>query len=390
MVVQRAGRDVNGGAEALCRDVGIALSGIWDVTIITTTALEYSTWAPHYRAGSDDIDGVPVLRFDVDEPRSQKYFDILSSRIMLRLDSAPLREQEDWMKAQGPYSTGLLRYLELHGAEYVLVIFYTYLYATTYFGLPLVRDRAVLVPFAHDEWPMRLQMWNALFDLPREIVFSTPEERDFLQRRFGRVYNGPMIGIGVDIKEDVRADRFRQRFGIQNPFAIYVGRIDPAKNCDRLLHDFEAYKKRHTDDLILILLGRAAMPLPILPYLRPLGYVDEEAKLDGLAASEMLIMPSALESLSISLLEAWSVGRPVVVNAASDVLVGQSRRANAGLWYADEAEFTAAVNLVRGPVGEAMGANGRSFVMESYSWPKIIEKYQHLYDALFLSGARHA
>lgn len=382
MVVQRAGREVNGGAEALCRDVALALARSWDITIVTTTAVDYVTWEPDYPAGPGDIEGVPVLRFDVDEPRSQHHFDTLSRRIMARLDSAPLAEQEAWMRAQGPYSTTLLRYLEDHGGEYDLVIFYTYLYATTYFGLPLVRDRAVLVPFAHDEWPIHLPMWDERFRMPQEIVFSTPEERDFLRRRFNRQFDGPVIGIGVDLHDDVSGERFRQRFGITNPFAIYVGRIDPAKGCDQLLEDFAQHKRRKDDDLILVMLGRAAMPVPVLPYVRPLGFVDEGTKFDALAASEMLVMPSALESLSISLLEAWSVGRPVLVNSASDVLVGQSRRANAGLWYGDAAELSAAVDLLRGPAGVALGANGRAFVGQSYAWPKIVEKYERLYESV--------
>jgi len=382
LVVQRAGREVNGGAETLCRDVALRLARDWDVTIVTTTAVDYLTWEPEYPAGAGDIDGVPVLRFDVDETRSQRDFDRLSQRIVTRIDSAPLAEQEAWMRAQGPYSTGLLRYLEDRGSEYDLVFFYTYLYATTYYGLPLVRDRAVLVPFGHDEWPIHFPMWDAFFRLPKEIVFSTPEERDFLQRRFRAQFKGPVIGIGIDLPEDARGERFRQRFGIQNPYAIYVGRIDPSKGCEQLLEDFAHVKHYRADHLLLVMLGRAAMPIPNLPYLRALGFVDEQTKFDALAGSEMLIMPSSLESLSISLLEVWSVGRPALVNAASDVLVGQSRRANAGLWYNDAAEMSAAIPHLRDRTGEALGANGRAFVAASYAWPKIVEKYQTVYDAV--------
>ena len=380
LVVQRAGREVNGGAETLCRDVAMRLAVDWDVTIVTTTAVDYLTWEPEFAAGPGDIEGVPVLRFDVDETRSRHDFDRLSQRIVTRLDSAPLAEQEAWMRAQGPYSTSLLRYLEDHGREYDVVFFYTYLYATTYFGLPLVQDRAVLVPFAHDEWPIHLSMWNQFFTRPREIVLSTPEERDFLQRRFRAQFDGPIIGIGVDMPEDAQGDRFRRRFGIPNPYAIYVGRIDPSKGCEQLLEDFARVKKYRADHLLLVMLGRAAMPIPNLPYLRALGFVDEQTKFDALAGSEMLIMPSSLESLSISLLEVWSVGRPALVNAASDVLVGQSRRANAGLWYNDAAEMSAAIPLLREQPGEIMGANGRDFVQRSYAWPKVVEKYQSVYD----------
>jgi glycosyltransferase involved in cell wall biosynthesis len=233
-------------------------------------------------------------------------------------------------------------------------------------------------------------MWNDFFRIPKEIVLSTPEERDFLQRRFRTKLDGPVIGIGVDLPQDAKAERFRQRFGIPNPYAIYVGRIDPSKGCEQLLEDFARVKKVRADHLLLVMLGRAAMPIPSLPFLRPLGFVDEETKFDALAGSEMLIMPSSLESLSISLLEVWSVGRPALVNAASDVLVGQSRRANAGLWYTDAAEMCAAIPILRDKAGEVMGANGRDFVARSYAWPKIVEQYQEVYDSLALPARASA
>src|SRR6185369_8670888 len=90
----------------------------------------------------------------------------------------------------------------------------------------------------------------------------------------------------------------------------------------------------------LVLIGRAAMPIPDHPDIISLGYVAEQTKWDALAACEALVMPSPHESLSIVLLEAWSVGKPVIVNGRCEVLVGQCRRADGGVWYEDFEEFT--------------------------------------------------
>ncbi|MBJ7366377.1 MAG: hypothetical protein JHC53_07230, partial [Thermoleophilia bacterium] len=52
-VVQRYGTEVAGGAEALCRDTARALVRAGeDVTIYTTTARDYLTWAPYYPEGT--------------------------------------------------------------------------------------------------------------------------------------------------------------------------------------------------------------------------------------------------------------------------------------------------------------------------------------------------
>jgi glycosyltransferase involved in cell wall biosynthesis len=207
-------------------------------------------------------------------------------------------------------------------------------------------------------------------------VFSTPEEQAFLRRRFpAAALQGPTIGIGIDMPRDPRPDRFRRRFGIDNPFALYLGRIDPSKGCERLFDAFVRYKAVYSDDLLLVLVGRAAMPIPEVPFVRAVGFVDEETKFDALAAAEIVVMPSALESLSIVLLEAWSVKRPVLVSGASDVMVGQTTRANGGLWYDDEAEFVAALQLLRGENGRDLGACGFTFVEREYRWDRIVEEY---------------
>ena len=60
-------------------------------------------------------------------------------------------------------------------------------------------------------------------------------------------------------------------------------------------------------------------------------------------------------------LEAWAVGTPVIANAQCDVLLGQCLRSNAGLYYADAAEFAAVLDTVANDraLAERLGQNGR-------------------------------
>jgi len=378
MVVQRSGIEVNGGAEAACLDVAREMSAVWDVEIITTCALDHASWYNHYPPGESSIDGVRVRRFKVDQPRSA-LFDALSVEALRRGSEQTPKELEEWMKAQGPYSGDLLRYVKQHRNEYDAWFFFTYLYATTYFGLPLVANRAVLVPFAHDEWPIHLPGWNAFFRLPRRIVFSTDEERDFLLRRFADCdLQGEVVGVGIRPPGDVRADHFRHRIGIFRKFALYLGRIEEAKGCDALVRDFAFARDQELD---LLMIGRAAMKMPEHSWLRLLGFVDEQTKYEAIRAAEFIVAPSALESLSLVLLEAWSQERPVLVNAASDVMVGQCRRSGGGLWYADGYEFAAAVPILRDPdTARQLGQNGKRYLDERYSWSTIRGAYQRILD----------
>src|SRR5690606_17417989 len=126
--------------------------------------------------------GVRVHRFPVDTPRNPRVFNDLFSRILNHRSS--LQVQEQWIKEQGPYSTALLSYIENNRCTYDAFIFFTYLYCTTYFGLPLVRDRAILVPTAHDEPAIYLSIFDRVFCAPKRLLFLTPEEKDFVLKRF--------------------------------------------------------------------------------------------------------------------------------------------------------------------------------------------------------------
>ena len=103
-------------------------------------------------------------------------------------------------------------------------------------------------------------------------------------------------------------------------------------------------------------------------------------KLGLLAGAEFLIMPSQFESLSMVALEAWAAGKPVLANGRTEVLRGQCRRSNAGLWYEDYDGFRAAFQaLERDEALRAkLGANGGKFFAENYSWNVIEGKYLRL------------
>lgn len=385
-VVQRCGLEVNGGAELLCRMVAERLSREIPTEVLTTCALDYTTWENHYPAGDEWIRDLRIRRFPVARPRELDSFNRFSEAIRARMAKSAIEEQERWMRAQGPWSPALFDYLRTQANEYDAFIFVTYLYATTYFGLPLVRDKSLLVPLAHDEWPIYFGMWDRFFQLPRGFVFSSEEEAAFLRRRFPQAsLTGPIVGTAVEAPPTVSAESFRKTYGIEAPFVAYVGRLDRAKGVGELVDYFQAYRKQAGDQrTALVLIGKAAMEVPSLDGVRTVGFIPEAHKWDALAACEALVMPSAYESLSIALLEAWSVGKPVLVSARSKVLVGQCQRSQGGLWYSDSDEFSAALEclLKDSELRRGLGAQGRRFVAANYKWPRIVETYRELIAAI--------
>ena len=52
---------------------------------------------------------------------------------------------------------------------------------------------------------------------------------------------GVVVGVGSDVPHNPQPDRFRQKYNIRGPFAIYVGRIDQNKGCKELFDFFRRY-----------------------------------------------------------------------------------------------------------------------------------------------------
>ncbi|HBB35123.1 MAG TPA: hexosyltransferase [Cyanobacteria bacterium UBA8803] len=372
-VVQRCGLEVNGGAEALCLKIAERMSQYWDIEILTTCALDYMSWQNHYSPGVTEVASVKVRRFPVVQQRDIASFNHLSEKIYPRIREASLGDQEAWMIAQGPWSTELIGYVKEHQNNYDAFIFFTYLYATTYFILPLVAQKAYLAPLAHNEWPIYMSMWDVLFEKPRGFIFNTVEERDFVKARFPKVNcDGPVAGIAVEPPPAYSGADFRQQYDINDPFLLYIGRIDPSKGCEKLLRYFMELRSRELRSRKLILLGKPTMQIPKHPDIIALGFVDEQTKWNALAACDLLVMPSPYESLSMVLLEAWAVSKPVLVNGKCPVLVGQCRRAQGGLWYASKDEFQVAIEIMDERVRNQLGKQGKHFVETNYKW-SIIE-----------------
>ena len=387
LVVQRYGLEVSGGAELHCRWLTEHLSQYYDVHVITTCALDYTRWDNYYPPGRDQINGVQVHRFRVDQPRDVKRFDRLTAQLLghpyTYLDGL------EWMRQQGPLSTGLFEFLLWQRSSYDVFVFFTYLYATTYFGLQLVPDKAVLVPTAHDEPVIYLPLFRSLFNLPRLIVYNTEVERRFVERISGN-YHVPsaVVGVGIDLPTDLSGERFRQKYGLDGDFVAYVGRVVASKNCDELFDHFLRFRHGYEGDLKLVVMGEGSLSPPQHPDVVSLGFVSEQDKFDGLQAASVVAIPSRYESLSMAMLEAWLAGTPVLVNGECEVLKEQCRRSNGGLYYHSYQEFEMGLSLIltRAGLGARLAEAGRQFTQETYSWSTIEQKYRTLLPMVTISN----
>jgi glycosyltransferase involved in cell wall biosynthesis len=242
----------------------------------------------------------------------------------------------------------------------------------------------VLVPTAERDPALGLSLFPPVFRAVRAVMYNSFEERALIQHVSGRKGPGVVVGVGSEIPQRTQPWRFKKKFGIKRPFAIFIGRIDENKGCKELFAYFERYAVMYPHGLDLVLVGAGHIPVPKHPRIRHLGFLSDEDKFDGLAAADVLIMPSRFESLSMVALEAWALGRPVLANGHCDVLRGQVIRSNGGLYYESFEEFAEALFALEGagPLGEILGRNGREFFRRHYTWPVIERKYLEMFDRL--------
>lgn len=378
-VIQRYGQEVVGGAELHCRWLAEHLAGEHDVEIITTCAKDYISWRNYFNPGIENINGVKVRRFKVARRRNLIKFGRIQEWIFNNEHS--IKQEEKWMKLNGPYSPSLIRYLKGNKDSHDIFIFYSYRYFTSYHGLKEIPQNSVLLPTAEEDSAIKLQIFTNFFKLPNGYIFLTPEERELISK-YSEIDTIPYTVIGSGLKALAPDDPsdFKRMNDLDKPYILYIGRIDRNKGCEELFNFFLRYTQYANQNIDLVLIGPQVLEIPKHPRIKHIGYVSEQEKSNAIAGCEFFIMPSFFESLSIAVLEAWNLEKPILANGKCKVLKGQCLRSNGGLFYSSYQEFRECVDLLssRENIREELGKAGKKYVEENYSWDVVIHKVNDL------------
>ena len=382
-VIQRYGKEVMGGSELHCRQIAEKMvEAGYDCTVYTTTAKDYITWKNEYSPGESLLNGVLIKRYQVDRVRDIESFNKYSDWIFFNDHTKD--DEWEWMEKQGPSSPALLDALEKEESEHDLFIFFTYLYYNTYWGLKRIQGKKVLVPTAHDEPALHLDIMKEVFSAPDAFMFNTESEKNMLSRLFS--FEGKYqetVGVGVEIPEEPNTREFFQRHRITVPYILYAGRIEPGKGCGELIEYFIRFN-RENPYLKLVLIGKLLMELPVHPGILYLGFVSPEEKNAAMFGALASVHPSYLESLCMAALESMAIRTPIFVQARTDPLKQHCINGKGGLYYDSYQEFAAGLGLFLKDekLRKIMGNNGFGYVRDDYSWPKVMDKYKKMFDHL--------
>ena len=220
----------------------------------------------------------------------------------------------------------------------------------------------------------------------RVIVFSRIQ-RDLLVKLGVKSEKLAVIPNGVDQKKySPGSSPIKEKLNAKRLF-VYQGRIATEKNVEALL---KAWKHSDMDeDSKLLIVGNGPLAASLRPFYGKeygivwLGFVAEEKqRIDILRAADVFILPSLVEGLSLSLLEAMACGVAcLATDAGAD---GEVLEEGAGVILKTQGVTTqlkALLPLFRDhpELTELLGQKGRQRVLERYTLSENIARLEKLY-----------
>lgn len=384
-VVPWHGESIPGGAEMLLRGVTSHLheAGV-ELEILTTCIKQFSSdWNENYhKEGVTVENGITVRRFKV-EKRNVQEFDRVN--LMLIKGRIPSRADQEIFVNEMIKSPALLKFMEEHNDEYSLFLYTPYMFSTCINGIRRFPEKSVLIPCFHDEAYAHMELFKELFATVKGMIFNARPEEELAHRLYDMSnVKFKTIGIGLDTNISASAERFREKFGIRDPFILYAGRKDEGKNVHTLVNYFCEFKKRNpaAANLKLVLIGGGQIEFPEefvkSGEIIDLGFVDIQDKYDANAAALLLCQPSKNESFSFVIMESWLGNRPVMVHEDCEVTKNFVVEAQGGFYFKTYYEFEGQVNfIISNPeISCAMGSNGCEYVKEHFEWDVVVKNYR--------------
>jgi glycosyltransferase involved in cell wall biosynthesis len=198
------------------------------------------------------------------------------------------------------------------------------------------------------------------------------------------------IYLGKDpiFRRTIDKDLLEWKYGLQQPYILYMGTIEPRKNLITLLRAFGVLKEQFKSKLRLVLGGQVGWKskaffeaMDAHPYneeIALLGYVSREDMPAIYSQARVFIFPSLYEGFGMPVLEAMSCGTPCIVSNNSSLpevggLAADTFEAN---------DFNTLARLIHQYEGEDDYHEMRSLQAleqsRQFSWDNYAKEFDHL------------
>ncbi|HUY10969.1 MAG TPA: glycosyltransferase, partial [Candidatus Dormibacteraeota bacterium] len=390
-----------GGAERLAWDLahGLRRRG-HNTTVYTTCADAFSSpWNRDVLApGLSMYDELPVLRFRVDRVDLNS-FRAVNRKLLaansagpsrsLRSGSTVLDEAETTRFVRDNIgSSDLVAHLSARARTYDAVLFIPYLYGTTLRAWESVRDRAVIIPCLHDEAYAYLEPIADLMRGAARLLFNSRGEFELARRLFGPgiVPRSHVVGSGIALP----AETDPSPVAPGERYLLYLGRWDEGKNVGLIRDSFQRFRELATSSSLTLLFVGEGSDEQHFPSanIRGLGRVSDAERDRLLRNCTALLQPSVNESFSRVVMEAWAVGRPVVVHKDCAVTSDALEETTAGWAAGDAVEWQRAFNAIDAASDlelAELGARASAYIRENASWERVFDRYEEALGELIAS-----
>ena len=184
----------------------------------------------------------------------------------------------------------------------------------------------------------KLFLKKSLKNADRVISISNSTKKDIVdifnidENKIEVIYNGKSSYSYYSIAEKVNNKEFaslREKYGIKREYFLFVGTVEPRKNLVNLLLAYDKLKKETKSDFLLVICGKIGWKnkkfkriLDSLAFKKDVivtGYVSEKDKELIYRNASLLCFPSLYEGFGLPIIEAMSVGVPVLTSNVSSM-----------------------------------------------------------------------
>ena len=299
---------------------------------------------------------------------------------------------------------GFRQWLKFHVSEFDIVHIHAVFSHICYVAADICRQSKTPYIFRPlgtlDPWSMSQKTWRKNLFLgmgARELLrsataiqYTTDLELKSTEAFHGFV-NGFVVpnGIDTDLYQATSDADVAKNPG--KSYLLYLGRIAPKKNIEKILQAFETIKKKAGFvSLRLVIAGdgdtacttairNAISKHPNSTQIEYRGWVTGLEKLELIANAALFVLPSSNENYGVVVAESLASGVPVLISNQV-YLYPEVEAAEAG-WVWDSESPLAGLIIKALESGELAkrGQNGRDLVAAKFDWPAVVKTLTGVY-----------
>lgn len=259
------------------------------------------------------------------------------------------------------------------------------------------------LPRGRNQWVKRLYhraFTHRIARQARVVIATSPQEFKELEP-LGMPPKLVLRRNGIDVETFAKlpsADIFRSKLGIpaDRRVVLFLGRLSPVKNLEQFLEAFAQVRPANTT---LALVGPAepdydtrlralAQRLGITGDVAFVGALYDEEKLSALAAADLFVMPSLIESYGNAVAEAVAAGLPVLLTDTCGIAPALHERAGLAVPLGVE-PLAHGLRTMLDPVERVRWTSRRAEVVAQLSWAEPLRQMDEIYRSLASASDKH-